>query len=234
MPRQRIKPIPLRQEGEQQLVGWIILGVLVGLIVLVLLIPVGADLRYEDGVIRVSLKAAFLKLQLIPKPKKAKQEKPEEEKPKKEKKPKEEKPKAEGSEKKRAFPFNAEEILDLLKTLFKGMGHFSRKIKVDRFVLHWIAAGYDPYHTARLFAVVNAGLSELAPVCTERFHCRDSSVWTDIDFTREDMFFEFGLTMTIRIGQILMAGLIIAVGALKIFLAAGDGRNGRPGKKNRR
>ena len=200
------------------MVGWIILGVLVGLIILILLIPVGVDLRYEDGVIRVSLKASFLNLQLIPKPKK----KPKKEKPEKEKKPKEEKPKEEKPKKekdgKKSFPFNLEEIIDLLKSVIKGLGHFSRKIKVERFVLHWIAAGYDPYNTARLFAVVNAGLSELAPVCTERFHCRDSSVWTDIDFTQEDMFFEFGLRMTIRIGQILMAALIIAFGALKIYL----------------
>ena len=39
-----------------------------------------------------------------------------------------------------------------------------------------------------------------------------------IDFTREDMFLEFGLTFTIRIGQILGTGFGIALGALKIFL----------------
>lgn len=201
------------------MVGWIILGVLVGLIILILLIPVGVDLRYEDGVIRVSLKVAFLNLQLIPKPKdKPEKEKPEKEKKPKEEKPKKEKPKKKKDEKKKSFPFNLEEIIDLLKAAIKGMRHFSKKIKVERFVLHWIAAGYNPYCTARLFAVVNAGLSELAPVCTERFHCRDSSVWTDIDFTQEDMFFEFGLRMTVRIGQILMAALIIVFGALKIYL----------------
>ena len=43
------------------MIGWIILGVLVGLITLIMLIPIGADLRYEDEVIRVSAKAAGIK-----------------------------------------------------------------------------------------------------------------------------------------------------------------------------
>ena len=51
------------------MVGWIILAVLVGLITLIMLIPIGADLRYEDEVIRVSAKAAGFKIQLIPKKK---------------------------------------------------------------------------------------------------------------------------------------------------------------------
>ena len=200
------------------MVGWIILAVLVGLIILVMMVPIGADIRYEDGVIRVSAKAAGLKLQLIPKPKKEpKAEKPKKEKPKKEKK--QEKPKTEDQgKKKKSLPFNAEEILDLLKTVLRGFGRFGRKFKVERFVLHWIAAGWDPYVTARTFSVVNAGLSQLAPICTERFHCRDSSVWTDIDFVRDDMFFEFGLTMTIRIGQIVGTGLSIGFGAARILI----------------
>ena len=198
------------------MVGWIILAILVGLITLIMLIPIGADLRYEDEVIRVSAKAAGIKIQLIPKKKREpKPEKPEE-KSKPESKPKEEKPQKE--KKKRAFSLNAEEILELLKVVLKGFGRFGRKFKVERFVLHWTAAGTDPYLVARTFSVVTAGLSQLAPLCTERFHCRDSSVWTDIDFVSDRMFFEFGLTMTIRIGQIVATGLRIGGGALMILL----------------
>ena len=200
------------------MVGWIILAAVVGLIVLIMLIPIGADIRYEDEIVRVSAKVAGITLQLIPKKKKE----PKEEKPKKEKKPKEKKPEQTEStqkeKKKFSLTLNAEEIVDLLKTVFQGFGRFGKKFKVDRFVLHWIATGEDPYLTARAFAVVNSGLSQLAPICTERFHCRDSSVWTDLDFTRENMFFEFGLTTTIRIGQIVRTGISLAFGALIIIL----------------
>jgi len=212
------------------MVGWIILAILVGLITLIMLIPIGADLRYEDEVIRVSAKAAGIKIQLIPKKKREpKPEKPEE-KPKPEPEPKEEKPKK--AKKKRSLSFNAEEILDLLKLVLKSFGRFGRKFRVERFVLHWTAAGSDPYLVARTFSVVNAGLSQLAPICTERFHCRDSSVWTDIDFVSDRMFFEFGLTMTIRIGQIVGTGLRIAAGALMILLRS-KRRVKREEKENR-
>ena len=76
------------------MIGWILLAILVGLITLIMLVPIGADLRYEDEVIRVSAKVAGIKIQLIPKKKKEpKTEQSEEEKPKPESKPKEEKPK---------------------------------------------------------------------------------------------------------------------------------------------
>ncbi len=201
------------------MVGWIILAVIVGLITILMLIPVGADIRYEEGVVRVSAKAAGVNLQLIPKPKKSgKAEKPKKEKKKKDSQPKEEKPAEEKRKKGFSLPFNYEEILELLKTVLRGFGRFGRKFRVERFVLHWIAAGWEPYTTARVFSVVNAGMSQLAPICTERFHCRNSSVWTEIDFTRDDMFLEFGLTFTIRIGGIIGTGLSIGFGALKILL----------------
>ena len=199
------------------MIGWILLAILVGLITLIMLVPIGADLRYEDEVIRVSAKVAGIKIQLIPKKKKEpKTAQSEEEKPKPESKPKEEKPKKQ--KKGRSFSLNAEEIFDLLKVVLKGFGQFGKKFKVERFVLHWTDAGCDPYLVARTFSVVNAGLSQLAPICTARFHCRDSSVWTDIDFVSDRMFFEFGLTMTIRIGQIVGTGIRLAVGALMILL----------------
>lgn len=203
------------------MVGWIILAVLVGIVTLFLLIPVGADLRYEEGVIRISLKAAWIRLQLLPKRKRTEADKkPKKEKKKKEKPPKEEKQADTQPKKKPSLPFNFSEILELLEDVLKRFGRFGHKFRVERFVLHWVSAGMNPYLNARVFAVVNAGLSQLAPICTERFHCRDSSVWTDIDFVSEDMFLEFGLTMTIRIGQIVGLALGLAFDAAKIFLRA--------------
>ena len=71
------------------MVGWIILGVIVGLIVLINLIPVGADIGYEDGMLHVSAKAAGVLVQLFPRKKKGDSKPKKEKKPKQEKKPKE-------------------------------------------------------------------------------------------------------------------------------------------------
>ena len=117
-----------------------------------------------------------------------------------------------------SLPFNLEEIMQLLEVLLHRLGELPLKMKVERFVLHWIATGQDPYLTARFFGVINAGLSQLAPIYAVRYPCRNSSVWTDIDFTRDNSFFECGLTATIRIGQALWSGLVIAFDVLKIYL----------------
>ena len=201
------------------MIGWIILAVIVGIVVLILMIPVGADIRYEDGVFRLALKAAGIKIQLIPKSKKTETEKkPKKEKKKKEKPEESDKKEDSAPKEKRSLPFNAEEILELIKKLLKRLGKFGKKFKMERFMLHWIAGGWEPYTTARVFSIVNAGLSQLAPLCVEKFQCKDSSVWTDIDFVREEMFLEFGLTTTIRIGKVLGSAIGIAADALILFL----------------
>ena len=201
------------------MIEWIILGIIVLIVVLILMIPVGADIRYEDEVIRISAKAAGIRFQILPRKKRS--EKPAAEKEKKpEEKKEEKKPESGQKEKKKlSIPFNTEEIFELIKALLRCFGRFNRKFRVERFVLHWIAPSWnDPYLSARIFSVVNAAMSQLSPICTERFRCRDSSVWTDIDFTREYMFLEFGLTFTIRIGKIIGTGIEMAFAVLKIYL----------------
>ena len=223
------------------MVALIILGILALIIVAILLIPVGVDIYFEDDVFRLSAKFAGILLQVFPRPP------ADESKPKKEKKPKkkkDEKPKDASEEKpkrQRRLNFTKEEILELIQTVLKGLGRFRRKLRVDRFLLHYTAAGRDPYNTAMTFGYVNAALDTLAPICAERFTVKDCSVWTAVDFTEDWMRLDFGLAMTIRIGQILGVGLSIGFGALKILLrnrrrlkqeALADGGDTPPDKGN--
>ena len=200
------------------MVGLIILGILIALIVLILLIPVGADLGYEDGKLHVSAKVMGILLQLYPKPppdpnKPLKEKKPKKEKKKKEPAPEEDKPKA-----KRKLPFNRDELLELVKIALRGFGRFGRKFKVDRFVLRYTAAGFDPYNVAMTYGWVNAALSSLVPLCRRRFDVKDCEVRTDVDFTADWMHLDLGLGFSIRIGQILGTVLGIGFGALWILL----------------
>ena len=200
------------------MIGLIILGILVGLIVLILLTPVGADLGYEDGRLHVSLKIMGLLLQLFPKPPPDPNKPPKEKKPKKEKKKKEPAEEEEKPKKKRQLPFNRDELLDLLKIALRSLGRFGREFKVDRFVLRYTAAGFDPYNVAVTYGWVNAALSSLAPICRERFTVKDCEVWTDVDFTADWMHLDLGLAFSIRIGQILGTVFGLAFGALGILL----------------
>ena len=200
------------------MVGLIILGVIVAIIAAIMLVPVGADVSYIDGELKVSAKVCGILLQLIPK-------QPVDEMAQKHKKPKKEKkkkpPKPEDPnkppKKKMNLNFNRDELLALVNAALKGLGKFG-KITVDRFLLHFVSGGNDPYNTAMTYNYVNAALSSLAPFCKTRFIVKDADVWTDVDFTADKMNIDFALCIVIRIGQAARAGLAVAFGALKILI----------------
>lgn len=205
------------------MVGLIILGVIVAIIVAIMLVPVGADVAYEGGELRLSAKVCGMLLQLIPKPP------ADETKPKKEKKPKKPKKKKKQPEeqaqtgeekpkKKLDLDFSMDEILGLVKSVLRGLGRFGRKLSVDRFLLHYTAAGKDPYNTAMTFGYVNGALTTLAPICRRTFDAKDVDVWTNVDFTTEKTKVDFGVALTIRIGQIFGVVFTILFGALGIFI----------------
>jgi len=207
------------------LIALIIIGVLVAIIAAIMLVPVGADISYEDGQFALSAKVCGILLQLFPKPPVDESKPKKEKKPKKPKKPKKEKKKKAGAEGGEAAPkkklnlnFSKDEILSLVKKVLNKFGRFGRKFNVDRFLLHYIAAGKDPYDTAVNFAYVNAALSSLAPVCSKRFDVKDCEVWTDIDFTIEKKKIDFGLAFTIRIGAFFALAFGVVFSALGILI----------------
>lgn len=202
------------------MVALIIIGVIVLIIALIMLIPIGADVGYEGGVFSVSAVACGMPIiKLFPKPEEDASKPPKH--PKKEKK-KKEKPAAEAEQekpkKKLSFDFTADELLALLKKVLKGFGKLGRKFKVNRFLLRYTAAGDDPYKTAMTYNYVNAALSSLGPICAKRFEVDDCEVVTDVDFTADKMSIDFGLAMTMRIGQIFGAINTILFGALGILI----------------
>ena len=200
------------------MVGWIILGVIVLLLVGINLIRVGADISYECGVFSLSAKVAGVMLQLLPKQDKG------EEKPKKEKKPKKkkkEKKKEESTEEsatkaKKGLPLGMtkEELFELVKEILQHFARFPRKFCIDRFKLHVLVAGWEPYDTAMAYGYLNEALSILLPLARRGFTVKKADVRTDVDFTTDQFSLDFGLGLSIRIGQIVGFGLSVAfVGA---------------------
>lgn len=194
-----------------------IIGIIVAIIALIMLIPVGADISYIGGQFGLSAKMCGVLLQLFPKPeadpnapeKEKKPKKPKKEKKKKEPKPDENADGAQKPKKKLKLSFTKEELFSLVKKVLRRFGRFGRKFRVDRFLLHYTAAGDDPYDTAVTYGYVNAALSALAPMCRERFDVRDCDVWTDIDFSKEKLELDFAVAFSIRIGAFF--GLIFGI-----------------------
>lgn len=202
--------------------GLIVLGVIVGIIALIMLIPVGADVGYENGELSVSAKVCGVMLKLLPKeePGEGAEKKPKKEKKKKPKKKKEKPPEPEGEEKpkkKKKLNLNADELFGLVKAAFRGLGKFGR-VRVDRFLLHYTAGGDDPYSTAMTYNYVNAALSSLGPICREKFIVKQSDVWTDVDFTLDKMKIDFGICLVIRIGQVFRMAFAVLFGILGILI----------------
>ncbi len=213
-------------------VAWILVGLVLLILAVVLFVPIGADVGYVGGAFSLALRADGFAIQLIPKKpkdpdKEEKKKKEKKEKPKKEKKPKE--PKPEGEKKKKKLDFTLEEIIELVRKVINGLGKFG-KLTVRRFMLHYIAAGKDPYDTAMTYNYVNAALSTMAPVCARKFRVKGAvDVWTDIDFTRENMLLDTELSITLRVAQLVHVALAVAVGALGILI-----KNRRRLKKEKR
>lgn len=201
------------------MVGWIILGVIVLILIGINLIRVGVDVSYEDGVFSLSAKVAGVLIQLLPKQDKGEEKPKKEKKPKKKKKEKKKNEAGEGSEKKekkKGLPLGMtrEELFELLKAILQHFARFPRKFRIDRFMLHALVAGRDPYNTAMAYGYLNEALSILLPLARAGFTVKKSDVRTDVDFTTDQFDFDFGLGLSIRIGQIV--GFILTI----VFIGA--------------
>lgn len=188
-----------------------VLLIILAIIILILILPFGATVRYLDGEFSAALRVLAFDFTVFPakekKPKKAK--KPKKPKKEKEEKPPEEKPK-------RKLPFTPEEILQLLKLLLDTLSRFRRKLTVNRFKLYFVAAADDPADAAMLFGFANAALGYLDGAAGRAFDIRSRDVKTAVDFESTEMYADAELTITISLGRILAVVIAAGVGFLKI------------------
>ena len=200
-------------------VAWILVGLVLLILAVVLLVPIGADVGYIGGEFRLAARMDGFAFQLLPKKPADPNKPPQEKKPKKEKPPKEPKSEEEAKPKKKLnLNFSKEELFELVKKAINGLGKFG-KLTVRRFMLHYTAAGRDPYNTAMTFGYVNWALSTLGPICARKFRITgDVDVWTDVDFTTEKMSVDLELSVTLRLIQVVHMALAVAFGALGVLI----------------
>ncbi|MDD6076993.1 MAG: DUF2953 domain-containing protein [Clostridiales bacterium] len=188
---------------------WIVLALL-ALLTLLNLLRVGVSAGYEAQAFSVSARVGPLTIPVWPRP-------PAEEpkKPKKEKPPKEPKaPQEQTKEKELDF----DTVLALAKLALKAAGSFRRKLTVELFRLVFVAGSSDPYDTAMQSAYVQAALGSLRPLAERALHIQERDVQVGADFTADKPRIEARLTLTIRIGQIVVIGVVFGVGYLKLML----------------
>ena len=183
-----------------------IIGGIVLFFLLIGMIPVGADIRYNAEGLLLRIKIWFIRLSV------GGAEKPKKEKPAKlpKKKESEDTPKP-----KRKLP-SIEIILILIRRGFSMLGSIVSRFRVERLKLHFLSASDDPADAAMIYAAAGTGMDMLLHLGGDRISHAD--LHADVDFDRKSPEVDFHIVISIRIGAVFGAALRFGFGFLKDYL----------------
>lgn len=217
---------------------WITLGVLI----LLALLPLGVSVKYNsDGpLVRVIL--GPVRMTVFPLPKKEKKEPTEKQKKKAEEKAaKKAADKAAQKERKQAAKEKAEaekrlkkaqgieepkkekggswtDFLPLVKELFRFLGDFRRKLRVDNLEMKLIMGGGDPCDLGINYGRAWAALGNLLPQLEKLFVIKKRNLEVECDFTASETLVIARLDLTITLGRLLAAVFTLIGRALVTFI----------------
>ena len=198
------------------MIGWYILGGIVLLLLAVWLLRVSVEIVFGQE-LRVTAKIGPKKLTLLPKPEKK-------EKPKKEKKKKPEKPAAaEGKKEKKKFPFTFEDIRSALPVVFealkKALGKIRRRMVVDPLDVSITFAGDDPARVAEMYGWAGTAVWTVMPQLENLLHMPDPHIHLGVDYDTFRMSAEGRVGVKVRVGDLIVIVLTLALPVLKWYLA---------------
>ena len=143
--------------------------IVIGIIVLALLalsfMRVGVTLKYDENGFSTALHVGFIHVTLKSK--------------KKDKKQKKEKPKEESSSGKGG---KVKVVEDLLPDILEAIRRFKRKLRVDKLIVHYTAAGSDPARVAVEYGAGNAFMGIILPVLENNFDVEERDLKVEADF----------------------------------------------------
>lgn len=192
------------------MIGWIILGVIAALIVVILCLRVGVTASFGEE-LRVTARIGPVTMQIIPppekKPKKAKPEKAA----KDEKKPKE--------KKKPDIHLTFEDIKGALSALWRSiqgaLRRAGKRIRIDPMRLSFVFADEDPVNTAQWYGWANTAMWTVMPRLEEWIHIPDPHIHMEMDFTAAETKVSGTVGASYRIGDLLTIGFTAAGPVLK-------------------
>lgn len=221
--------------------GWIILGVIVGILLLINLLPVGAYCRY-DGETLIQLCIGPVRIQLVPQKAKSRkqQEKADAKKAKKkaakaqkkkdkketslvQKKPKkkkaQKKPETQKSDApKQPLTDKIAGLIPFVKLVTEFLGKFRGKFLIKKLYVHMRLAGDDPaklgVNTGRAWAAIATAM----PILKSRFRIRSSDVQVTPDFTGTKTNVEAVLHIRLIVGAVILLAIRYGIKALKLYL----------------
>ena len=198
--------------------GWVVLGIVLAVFVLIGCIPVGVDASYHENALALRLKIGFFTMQVLPaKPKKKKAEA-------KKKKPAAKKPdakQAKPAKPKKQFQMpklTLQDILALVDLACDTLGNLRRKLRVEVLVLHVTLGGSDPAKAAILYGRAWAGIGMLTPKLDRLFVIKKRDIQPVLDYNEKEMKVDAHLALTITIGRAVSLAARAGVRFLKLWL----------------
>lgn len=194
------------------MVGWIILGVIAALIVVLLCLRVSAQISFGEE-LRVTAQIGPVKMQIIPPPeKKTAGEKPKKAAAKAEKKPKE--------KKKPDIHLTLEDIRGALHAVWQAiqgaLRRAGKRIRIDPLRLSFVFGDEDPVNTAQWYGWANSAMWAVMPRLEEMIHVPDPRIHMEMDFTAAETKISGTVGASYRIGDLLAIGFA-AIGPVLRF-----------------
>lgn len=198
--------------------GWIIA---LGVVVLLLLLPLGVRAVYDSEGPRVSVLAGFIPIPVYPAKKKDKKTKP-----KKEKKKASPKPKGSAQPKKEKKGGSLTDFLPLAQIVLEFLGEFRRKLRVNVLELNLVLAGGDPCDLAINYGKATAAMGNLWPRLEELFVIKRRDIKIQCDFEGDKTLIAARLDLTITVARVFSVGLRYGFRALKELMKILNKRKG--------
>lgn len=195
------------------MVGWIILGVIAALIVVILCLRVSVTVGFGDE-LHVTAQIGPVKLQVVPPPEK----KPKKEKPKKEKAAETD---SKPPKKKLDLHLTFADIRAALGAVWRAvqgaLRRAGRRIRIDPMRVSIVLGDENPANTAEWYGWVNAAVWTVMPWLEATVHMPDPQVHMEMDFNAVETKASGTVGISYRIGDLLAIGFA-AAGPLRRFL----------------
>ncbi len=192
--------------------GWIVLGIIVAVFVLIGCIPVGVDARYGENTLSLRLKIGLFKMQVLPAKQKKKKAAPKKEKPA---------AKKQDAKPKKQFQMpklTLQDILALLDLACDTLGNLRRKLRVEVLVLHVTLDGSDPAKAAISYGGAWALIGAMNPKLDRLFVIKKRDIQPILDYNEKEMKVDAHLALTITIGRAISLAVRAGVRFLKLWL----------------
>lgn len=190
--------------------GWMIVGIILAVLLLLSLVRVGGILRYSADGLVVQLRLGALRPTLFPLKKKKK-------KPPKQSVPQKAPPK-EPPAKPQPAGGGLELVKRLLPLLAETAGRFQRKVRIDDLDLDLTVAAPDPDATAIAYGGANAFLGMMIPLLEHHFNIKKRKIRTAVDFDQEHPTITIRAAFSLTIGQGAVLSIRLGCQALRILM----------------